>query len=150
MHRNPLPILLAAALLLPLATPIVAQDANLATLPLTELRTQLASGKQVVVSRQLGLTPAEESDFWPVYDELQRGLAAVAERRRASLATIAAGAGPGAVADAVERLVESDLEQAELSERAWDRLRRNLPPEKLARYVLLERRIATLERSEGR
>ncbi len=146
MRRTLLPLLLAAAL----ASPVTAQDADLATLPLPELKAQLASGKQVVVARQLALTPAEESDFWPVYDELQRGLADVAERRRAALAAIAANGGAEAVADAAEALVEADLDQAELTERAWDRLRDNLPPAKLARYLLLERRIATLERSEGR
>lgn len=146
MHRTLLPFLLAAAL----AAPVAAQDPDLATLPLAELKTQLASGKQVVVARQLALTPAEESDFWPVYDELQRGLADVAERRRAALAAIAANRDAEAVADAAETLVEADIEQADLAERAWDRLRGNLPPAKLARYLLLERRIATLERSEGR
>ena len=131
-----LPFLLAAVLALPAA----AQSADPGQLPLAELKSQLAAGKQIVVARALDMTPAEEADFWPVFDELQRGLADL-ERRRGEARAAIAGGGGGAAAGA-EALVEADLDQARLLERAWDRLRRALPPEKLARYLDLERRIA--------
>ena len=129
-------LLLACAL----AAPALAQSTAPALPTLVELKAQLASGKQIVVARAMGLTPAEEADFWPVFDELQRGLAGVDARRREARAAIAAGG--RAAANGVEDLVEADLEYAELLERAWQRLRGSLPPEKLARYLELERRIA--------
>jgi hypothetical protein len=92
----------------------------------------------MLVARALALTPGEEADFWPVYDELQRSLADLAERRRNARAALA---GDDA-ADAVETLVEADLAHAEALERAWSRLRGNLPADKLQRYLDIERRAA--------
>ena len=129
-------LLLACAL----AAPALAQSTPPALPTLVELKAQLASGKQIVVSRALGLTSAEEADFWPAFDELQAGLAGVEAKRREARAAIAAGG--RAAADGVESLVEADLEHAELLERAWLRLRVAVRPEKLARYLELERRIA--------
>ena len=130
------PFLLAAVL----AFPAAAQTVDPGQLPLAELQAQLAAGKQILVARSLAMTPAEEADFWPVFDELQRGLAEL-ERRRGQARSSIGGGGRGAATGA-ETLVEADLDQAELFERAWDRLRGALPPEKLARYLDLERRIA--------
>ena len=56
---------------------------------MAELRAALAPGKQVFIARQMALTPAEEADFWPIYDEHQKGLADLTERRRDNVA------GPG-------------------------------------------------------
>ena len=126
--------LLPALLLLPTRA-----DAQAPPLPtVEELRGQTVAGRQTLVARTLRLTPAEEADFWPVYDEVQNGLAAIAARRREARAALA---GEDAE-DAVEALVEADVAQAELFERAWSRLRGKLPPDKLARYLDLERRAA--------
>ena len=131
---RPTLLLLAALLLSP---SVLAQSA--APLPtVEELRGQSASAKQTLVARALGLTPGEEADFWPVYDEVQGGLAELAERRKDARAAL----GGNDAADAIETLVETDIAQAEILERAWSRLRGNLPADKLERYLDIERRAA--------
>ena len=128
-------LLLLAALLLSPA--VLAQSA--APLPtVDELRGQSASGKQTLVARALALTSGEEADFWPVYDEVQASLADIAERRREARAALA---GDDA-ADAIETLVDADIDHAETLQRAWNRLRGNLPADKLERYLDIERRAA--------
>ena len=77
-------LLLACAL----AAPALAQSTPPALPTLVELKAQLASGKQIVVSRALGLTSAEEADFWPAFDELQAGLAGVESKRREARAAM--------------------------------------------------------------
>jgi Spy/CpxP family protein refolding chaperone len=131
-----LSLLLLAALLLP--SPVFAQSA--APLPsVAELQGQTPAGKQTLIARALALTPAEEADFWPVYDATQAALADIATRRREARAALAAGDDAD---DAVEALVEADLDFAETLEQAWSRLRGRLPAGKLARYLDIERRAA--------
>ena len=130
------PTLLLLATLL-LSPSVLAQSVS--PLPtVEELRDQNASAKQTLVARALSLTPGEEADFWPVYDDVQGGLADLAERRKEARAAL----GGGDAADAIETLVETDIAQAEILERAWSRLRGNLPVEKLERYLDIERRAA--------
>lgn len=131
---RPTALLFAALLLSP---SVFAQSA--APLPtVEELRGQSASAKQTLVARALALTSGEEADFWPVYDEVQAGLAEIAERRREARADLAGGD----AADAVETLVDADVDEADVLQRAWSRLRGNLPVEKLQRYLDIERRAA--------
>jgi len=129
-----------------LSAPALAQDAPLPAM--SELKAALAPGKQSLVSRQLGLTPAEEADFWPVYDELQKGLQDVQQRRRQALADVG-GADGERLDEIAEELLQADIDEARLHERAWDRLRERLPADKVLKYVRLEQMIATLGRYEG-
>ncbi len=140
-----LPVLLAA--LLPLA-PAAAQTADPAA-HLAALRTQLAPGKQVYISRQLALTSAEEAAFWPIYDEHQAALGEITTRRRENAAALARAAGDDdTLEDLGEEAVDIELDEAALMERTWNRVRRALPMAKALRYLQLEALLSTLQRAD--
>ena len=139
----------ALTLALLLAQPVSAQTADPAA-HMTGLKAQLAPGKQVFVSRQMGLTPAEEADFWPVYDAHQSELAGLVQRRREAAAAYGrlASLDEDAITDLAEELAELDLEEARLNEATYSRLSRLLPAAKALKYLQLERQLSTLLRYE--
>lgn len=120
---------------------------------MTELRAALAPGKQVFIARQMALTPAEEADFWPIYDEHQKGLAELATRRRENIAALARAAGGAVDEDEAEDLANEALaieaDQAQLLERTQGRMNRALPPSKALKYLALELKLAALVRYEA-
>lgn len=143
-------ILTALALAALLASPALAQTAADPAAHMAGLKAQLAPGKQVFVSRQMGLTPAEEADFWPVYDAHQNELAGLVQRRREAAAAYGrlASLDEDAIADLAEELAEIDLEEARLNEATYSRLSRLLPAAKALKYLQLERQLSTLLRYE--
>lgn len=143
-------ILTALALAALLASPALAQTAADPAAHMAGLKAQLAPGKQVFVSRQMGLTPAEEADFWPVYDAHQNELASLVQRRREAAAAYGrlASLDEDAIADLAEELAEIDLEEARLNEATYSRLSRLLPAAKALKYLQLERQLSTLLRYE--
>lgn len=142
-------ILSALALAALLAAPALAQTVDPAA-HMASLKAQLAPGKQIFVSRQMGLTPAEEADFWPVYDAHQSELAGLVQRRREAAAAYGrlASLDEEAAADLAEELAEIDLEEARLNEATYSRLSRLLPAAKALKYLQLERQLSTLLRYE--
>ena len=120
---------------------------------MTELRAALAPGKQVFIARQMALSPAEEAEFWPIYDDHQRDLAELAERRRennAGLARAAAGAvDEGDAEDLLEEAVSIEADEARLFERTQGRMSRAIAPAKALRYLALELKLAALARYEA-
>jgi Spy/CpxP family protein refolding chaperone len=129
-----------------LAGPALAQAPQ--PLPaISELKAALAPGKQVLVARQLALTSAEEADFWPVYDDYQRELQELQQRRKQALAQIA-GADPERLDEIAEELVQIEADEAELQDSARSRLRNKVSADKVVHYLRLEQRIATLQRTE--
>lgn len=140
----------ALALAVLLASPALAQTAADPAAHMAGLKAQLAPGKQVFVSRQMGLTPAEEADFWPVYDAHQSELAGLVQRRREAAAEYGrlASLDEDAIADLAEELAEIDLEEARLNESTYSRLSRLLPAAKALKYLQLERQLSTLLRYE--
>ena len=143
-------ILTALALAALLASPALAQTAADPAAHMAGLKAQLAPGKQVFVSRQMGLSPAEEADFWPVYDAHQNELADLVARRREAAAAYArlATLDEDAVGELAEELAEIDLEEARLNEATYSRLSRLLPAGKALKYLQIERQISTLLRYE--
>lgn len=143
-------ILTALALAALLASPALAQTAADPAAHMAGLKAQLAPGKQVFVSRQMGLTPAEEADFWPVYDAHQSELAGLVQRRREAAAEYGrlASLDEDAIADLAEEMAEIDLEEARLNESTYSRLSRLLPAAKALKYLQLERQLSTLLRYE--
>lgn len=142
--------LAALALAALLAGPALAQTASDPAAHMAELKAQLAPGKQVFISRQLALTPAEEADFWPVYDAHQNELANLVQRRREAAETWGriANLDNDAAEDLAEELTEIDLDEARLNEQTYSRLERVLPAAKALKYLQLERQLSTLLRYE--
>lgn len=146
MHRT----LATLTLALLLAAPVLAQTAADPAMHMATLKSHLAPGKQVFISRQMGLTPAEEADFWPVYDAHQSQLADLVLRRRAAAAEYArvASLDEDQATDLAEELAEIDLDEARLNEQTYSRLSRVLPAAKALKYLQLERQLSTLLRYE--
>lgn len=142
-------ILSALALAFVLALPAAAQSADPAAY-MGNLKAQLAPGKQIFVSRQMGLTPAEEAGFWPVYDAHQKALADLEQRRRDAAAawTRVSGLDEDAVEDLSEEITDIDLDEARLNEATYSRLSRVLPAAKALKYLQIERQLSTLLRYE--
>ena len=141
--------LTALTLALLLAAPALAQTADPAA-HMAGLKAQLAPGKQVFISRQMALTPAEEAEFWPVYDAHQNELADLVQRRREAAANFARldSLDEDEAGDLAEELAEIDLEEARLNEATYSRLSRLLPAAKALKYLQLERQLSTLLRYE--
>lgn len=141
--------LTALALTLALAAPALAQTAEPAA-HMAELKSLLAPGKQVFISRQMALTPAEEAEFWPVYDAHQSELADLVQRRREAAAsyTRVASLDEDEAGDLAEELAEIDLDEARLNEETYSRLSKLLPAAKALKYLQLERQVSTLLRYE--
>jgi Spy/CpxP family protein refolding chaperone len=140
----------ALALALLLAAPVLAQTAADPAAHMADLKAQLAPGKQVFISRQMALTPAEEAEFWPVYDAHQNELSSLVQRRREAAAAYArlASLDEDEASDLAEELAEIDLDEARLNEATYSRLSRLLPAAKALKYLQLERQISTLLRYE--
>lgn len=141
-------LVLGLALLAPAAS-AQAVDAHQ---KMAAFKAEVAQGKQAYVSRQLALDSAEQAAFWPVYDKMQEALAELAQRRRDNAAAYAALVGDAADADDAEDVAEEavaiEMDQAELFERAFKDLSRDLGPRQALAYVQVEARLATLLRYE--
>ena len=140
----------ALVLALVLAAPALAQSNADPAANMANLKAQLAPGKQVFISRLMALTPAEEAEFWPVYDAHQSELADLVARRREAAAAYArlASLDEEEAGDLAEELAEIDLEEARLNEATYSRLSRLLPAAKALKYLQIERQLSTLLRYE--
>lgn len=143
-------IFTALALALLLAAPTLAQTAADPAAHMAGLKAQLAPGKQVFISRQMALTPAEEAGFWPVYDAHQSELAKLVDRRREAAAAYArhASLDEDEAGDLAKELANIDLDEARLNAQTYSRLKRVLPSAKALKYLQLERQLSTLLRYE--
>jgi Spy/CpxP family protein refolding chaperone len=148
MIRSASTLMLALAL----AAPAVSAQAVDAREKMAAFQAEVTQGKQAYVSRQLSLDSAEQAAFWPVYDKMQEALAELAERRRENAAAYVAAVGnaadEGAAEDVAEEAVAIEIEQAELLERAYKDLSRDLGAREAMAYVQIEARLATLLRYE--
>ncbi len=138
-------ILGALALALALAAaPAAAQDPAPS---LAALKAELGQGKQIVVARQMALDSEQEAGFWPAYDEHQSELLELNRRHRentAAYARAAAGLDEDAANELADEALEIAREQAQLTERTYSRLRRNIGPAKALQYLQLEAKFAAI------
>jgi hypothetical protein len=150
MNRFALSLLLSLAL----ASPALAQVAEPGEPRMAALRAELAPGKQIFIARQMELNPAEEAAFWPVYDDFQEEMAALAERRRNIVAAQVriAASGPAQdddLQDITEEMLAIQAEEARLFERTFGRLGRAIPEAKALRYLQLETKLLALARYDA-
>lgn len=117
------------------------------------LRERIQSMRIAYLSEEMGLMPEEAQTFWPLYNaresELQKARQSVRERllglrERKSMMSAEA------YADSVSQLYLGLWQrEAEVRRSYHERLKKALPPEKLARFYLAELRLLRRALGEG-
>jgi hypothetical protein len=117
------------------------------------LRAAVRADKKAFVASTLKLTPAEAKRFWPVYDNYQRILDSVNQRRVVAVEALVALDKP--ITDLYARNLANELvatDEVEIKARRTlhNRLMRGvptriLPPKKAARYLQLESKIRAVQ-----
>lgn len=126
-----------------------AQDAPASNMEI--LRDKLRADKKLLVAENLGLTEAESSAFWPIYDEYQKELQGINERLGGLIDSYAESYNAVSMTDAkADALVTEALaiEQAEvdLKKKYAAKLDGVIPGMKVARYLQMENKIRALIR----
>lgn len=109
--------------------------------------------KKAMVAANLGLTEGESNAFWPVYEEYQKGLAALVEGEVSAMNTFAKSRQAGASVDEASKKLVTDLlagEQAEVDLRKAmaAKVQAALPPAKAVRYLQIESRVRLAGRAQ--
>ena len=142
--------ILAIAALLPV--PAMAQTAGTTT-NMEILRQKVKADKKLVVATNLGLTDAEGTAFWPVYDAYQKDLQQINQRLVATIKAYADAYNKGPVTnDTAKKLLDEaqsiDEAEATLRRTAMPKILAALPATKAARYVQIENKIRAAVRYE--
>jgi hypothetical protein len=116
-------------------------------------RTWRSSDKKLLVAQNLGLTDAEGTAFWPVYDAYQKDLQEVNQRMAAVIVSYADAYNKGPVAnDAAKTLLDQTLAideaEAKLKTSLAQKVLAVLPATKAARYIQIENKVRALIRYE--
>lgn len=134
----------ATLALLALAVSHLVTAAEPATDPLVVATDQYNRDRQRLIAENLQLTDAEARRFWPLYEEYEKDLFALTEKRRATLAKF--GENYESMTNAMAK--EIMLERVKLEEdrlrlrRAYlPRFEKVVPVKKLARYIQIESKI---------
>lgn len=134
----------AATVLLILAVPTPSPADQPDRDPLKALTEQYQRDRKRLIAENLNLTREEAKRFWPLYEQYERDLFALTERRRALIGEFAENY--DAMTDEMAKKLMLDRLQLEIER---DRLRKHylpqfekvLPVKKLARYYQLESKI---------
>jgi hypothetical protein len=142
---------LAAALLFTVS-PLVAQaqDLNLATDEQILLK-QVMTDKRAIYAKNLGLSDAESSAFWPVYDEYELKMKKLDDRFLALVNDFVAKYQTLTDADATAMLKEKmaiEKQREALKQTYTKKVAKVLPPVKALRYAQLETRIENMVRRD--
>lgn len=105
---------------------------------------QLKKNRKQVVSENLRLTEQEARMFWPVYEEYERDLFLIGEKRRLVIAKF--GENYESMTDAMAKQIMMDRmildeEHDQLRRRYLAQFEKALPMKKVARYYQIERKI---------
>jgi hypothetical protein len=142
---------LAAALLFTVS-PLVAQaqDLGLATDEQILLK-QVMTDKRAIYAKNLGLSDAESSAFWPVYDEYELKMKKLDDRFLALVNDFVAKYQTLTDADATVMLKEKmaiEKQREALKQTYTKKVAKVLPPVKALRYAQLETRIENMVRRD--
>ena len=113
---------------------------------------QLQADRRAVYAQNLGLTEAESTAFWPVYDEYEAAIKKVTDRRLELLDQYAARYDTLTNADADSMLatrMQLDKDQLAIKQKYAKKVQKVLPSVKALRYVQLQDRIDNLLASEA-
>jgi hypothetical protein len=113
---------------------------------------QLQADRRAVYAQNLGLTEAESTAFWPVYDEYEAAIKKVTDRRLELLDQYAARFDTLTNADADSMLatrMQLDRDQLAIKQKYAKKVQKVLPSVKALRYVQLQDRIDNLLAGEA-
>lgn len=110
------------------------------------LREKIRADKKLLVASNMDLTETEAKGFWPIYDEYQKDLQKINHRVGSLLESYATDLRTKSLTDAkAKQLINESvaIEQAEanLKKTYAPKLRKVLPPKKVARYLQIENKI---------
>ncbi len=135
---------LAAALIaFAVSGAIVAQEAAVDLL--AQATEQYSRERKRLIADNLQLTAQEAEQFWPLYDQFEKDLLVLTEKRRAIIATF--GENYDEMTDAMAReildeRVQLEEDRAHIRKKYLPKFERILPIKKLARYYQIESKIS--------
>jgi len=115
------------------------------------LRDKIKADKKLLVATNMELTESEAKGFWPVYEEYQKGLAAINQRIGNLIKSYAADY--RAMTDEKAKKLTAEMVAIEKAEAGFKesyvpKLSKVLPPKKVARYLQIENKIRALVKYE--
>ena len=115
------------------------------------LRDKIKADKKLLVATNMELTESEAKGFWPVYEEYQKGLAAINQRIGNLIKSYAADY--RAMTDEKAKKLTAEMVAIEKAEAGYKesyvpKLSKVLPPKKVARYLQIENKIRALVKYE--
>ena len=134
-----------------LAAPALAQDPGTQNMEI--LRQKLKADRKLVIAQNLGLTDAEGTAFWPVYDAYQKDLQQINQRMLTAIKAYADAYNKGPIPnDVAKKLLDEavaiDEAEAKLKSALVPKVLATLPATKAARYIQMENKIRALVRYE--
>ena len=143
--------IIVVTLAVALAAPVVAQDKGTTNMEI--LREKIKADKKLVVAANMGLTEAEGTAFWPIYEAYQKDLQQINQRLVKTIVAYAEAYNQGPVPnETAKKLLDEVLaiEGAEVTlKRSYvPKLEKVLPDAKVARYIQIENKIRALVRYE--
>jgi hypothetical protein len=110
------------------------------------LREKIKADKKLVVAANMELTESEAKGFWPVYEQVQKDLAAINQRIAKLIESYAADYRANTLTDEkakklIDEMVAIEQAEAGLKTSSVPKLRKVLPEKKVARYLQIENKI---------
>ena len=115
------------------------------------LREKLKADKKLLIAQNLGLTEAESSGFWPIYEQYQNELEGINQRLANAIESYANEYNSNTLTDAKASQLMNEalsIEEAEvaLKKKYVERLNGVIPAMKAVRYLQMENKIRALAR----
>ena len=135
---------LAAAITILVVSPVLSQEMSGDNMQI--LRDKIKADKKLLVAANMELTASEAKGFWPVYEAYQKDLTAINQRIVKLIESYAEAYEANTLDDKKAEKLTAELvaiEQADggLQASYLAKLRKVLPPMKVARYLQIENKI---------
>ena len=147
-----LALVTAVAFALPALAQTAAPQAS-ASSDMEILKDKIRADKKLLVAQNMQLSDAEAKGFWPVYDDYQKGLAAINQRTGKVINDYADALGKGALTDATAKKLRDEsiaIEESEVKMKRdfAPRLDKAVGAVKAARYQQIENKIRAVIKYE--
>ncbi|MBZ5537804.1 MAG: hypothetical protein LAO31_17755 [Acidobacteriia bacterium] len=147
-------LFIGTALMVVVATfpiPALAQETSADNMEI--LREKVKADKKLLVATNMELTESEAKNFWPVYEQYQKDLAAINQRVMKLIESYAADYKAKTLTDEkatklIEEMVAIEQAEAALKASSVPKLRKVLPEKKVARYLQIENKIRAIQKYE--